>query len=91
MAAFIARDEAFAQTPFAFLDSSAESARTKQQPIIAWEMLLLGLLKSMRRYNLLQTPASQKMARVIDEEIIDHFFIEVPVKRIEIWKLILSG
>ena len=76
MAAFIARDEAFAQIPFAFLDSSAESATAKQQPMTTWEMLLLGLLKSMRRYNLLQTPASQKMARVIDEEIIDHKDLE---------------
>lgn len=76
MAAFIARDEAFAQTPFAFLDSAAESATAKQQPMTTWEMLLLGLLKSMRRYNLLQTAASQKMARVIDEEIIDYKDLE---------------
>ena len=41
-----------------------------------WETLLLGLLKSMRRYNLLQTPASREMARVIDEEIIDYKDLE---------------
>jgi len=76
MAAFIAREEAFAQTPFAFLDSAAESATAKQQPMTTWETLLLGLLKSMRRYHLLQTPASQQMARVIDEEIIDYKDLE---------------
>ncbi len=76
IAAFIARDEAFAQTPFAFLDSAAESATAKQQPMTTWEMLISGLLKSMRRYNLLLTSASQEMARVFDEEIVDYKDLE---------------
>jgi hypothetical protein len=77
IAAFIARAEPFAQIPFAFLDSAAESATAKQQPMTTWETLLLGLLKSMRRHNLLRTPASQEMARVIDEEIRDYRDLEL--------------
>ena len=77
IAAFIARAESFAQIPFAFLDSAAESATAKQQPMTTWETLLLGLLKSMRRHNLLHTPASQEMARVIDEEIRDYRDLEL--------------
>jgi hypothetical protein len=72
IAAFIARDEPFAQVPFAFLDSAAESATAKQQPMTTWETLLLGLLKSLRHYGLLRTAASQQMAQVLDEEIKDY-------------------
>jgi|GEM_PF-551795 len=77
ISAFISRGEPFAQTPFAFIDSAAESATAKQQPMTTWEMLLLGLLKSLRKYNLLNTPASRKMAQVIDEEIQDHRDLEL--------------
>jgi hypothetical protein len=82
IAAFIARDEPFAQIPFAFLDSAAESATAKQQPMTTWETLLLGLLKSMRRHNLLRTPASQEMARVIDEEIRDYRDLELIINHL---------
>ncbi len=71
IAAFLSRGEPFAQVPFAFVDSAAESATAKQQPMTTWEALLLGLLQSLRRYNLLQTPASRKMAQVVEEEIKD--------------------
>jgi len=76
IAAFISRDEPFAQVPFVFIDSAAESATAKQQPMTTWETLLLGLLKSVRRYDLLKTPASREMARVIDEEISDYRDLE---------------
>jgi hypothetical protein len=82
IAAFIARAEPFAQIPFAFLDSAAESATAKQQPMTTWETLLLGLLKSMRRHNLLRTPASQEMARVIDEEIRDYRDLELIINHL---------
>ena len=42
-----------------------------------WETLLLGLLKSLRRYDLLKTSASRMMARVIDEEIKDYRDLEL--------------
>ena len=77
ISAFIAKDEPFAQVPFAFLDSAAESATAKQQPMTTWETLLLGLLKSLRRYDLLKTSASRMMARVIDEEIKDYRDLEL--------------
>jgi hypothetical protein len=82
IAAFIARDQPFAQIPFAFLDSAAESATAKQQPMTTWETLLLGLLKAMRRYELLRTPASQEMARVIDEEIHDYRDLELIINHL---------
>ncbi len=77
IAAFIARGEPFVQTPFAFIDSATESATAKQQPMTTWETLLLGLLKSLRKHNLLNTPESREMARVIDEEVHDFQDLEL--------------
>lgn len=77
ISAFIARGEPFVQTPFAFIDSATESATAKQQPMTTWETLLLGLLKSLRKHNLLNTPESRHMARVIDEEIHDYRDLEL--------------
>jgi glycosyltransferase involved in cell wall biosynthesis len=82
IAAFIARDEPFAQVPFAFLDSAAESATAKQQPMTTWETLLLGLLKALRRYELLRTPASREMAAVIDAEIADYRDLELIINHL---------
>ncbi len=82
IAAFIARNQPFAQIPFAFLDSAAESATAKQQPMTTWETLLLGLLKALRRHNLLLTPASRKMAQVIDEEIFDYRDLELIINHL---------
>lgn len=82
IAAFIAREEPFVQIPFAFLDSASESATAKQQPMTTWATLLLGLLKSLRKYNLLSTPASQKMAQVIDEEIHGHRDLELIINHL---------
>ena len=76
IAAFISRNEPFAQVPFVFVDSAAESATAKQQPMTTWETLLLGLLRSMRRHDLLLSPASREMARVIEEEIKDYRDLE---------------
>jgi len=82
IAAVIAHDEPFYKVPFAFIDSAAESATAKQQPMTTWETLLLGLLKSMRQYELLETDASQKMARVLDEEIHDYHDLDLIINHL---------
>ena len=68
--------------PFRRRGLAAESATAKQQPMTIWETLLLGLLKSMRRYELLRTPASQKMARVLHEEIRDYRDLELIINHL---------
>ncbi len=70
--AFLARGVGFTQVPFAFLDSAAESATAKQEPMTTWEMLLKGMVASLRHHDLLRTPASREMADVIDEEVRTH-------------------
>lgn len=77
IAAVIAKEEPFARVPFAFIDSAAESATAKQIPMTTWETLLLGLLKSMKHYDLLQTDASREMAQVLEEEIRDYRDLEL--------------
>ena len=64
--AAISMDEQFAQVPFAFIDSAAESASITQGPMTTWETLLLGLLKAVRRHGV---PHNEAMAQVLDEEI----------------------
>ncbi|HHU11145.1 MAG TPA: glycosyltransferase [Intrasporangiaceae bacterium] len=72
IAGFVARQQRFAQVPFAFIDSAAESATAKQEPMTTWEVLLTGLVAQLRHHDLLRTPAARAMAAVIDEEITDH-------------------
>ncbi len=76
IAAFLSMGEEFAQRPFAFVDSAAESATAKQIPMTTWETLLLGLVRALRHHDLLQTPFSRDMADVIDEEIDDYRDLE---------------
>jgi hypothetical protein len=64
--AAICMDEPFAQVPFAFIDSFAESASITQGPMTTWMMLLMGLVKAVRRHGVQHNEA---MARVLDEEI----------------------
>jgi hypothetical protein len=64
--AAISMDEPFAQVPFAFIDSFAESASIAQGPMTTWMMLLKGLVKAVRRHDVQHNEA---MARVLDEEI----------------------
>lgn len=64
--AAISQEEPFAQVPFAFIDSAAESASITQGPMTTWETLLKGLVKAVRRHGVAH---SEEMARVIDEEI----------------------
>jgi hypothetical protein len=64
--AAICMDEPFAQVPFAFIDSFAESASITQGPMTTWMMLLKGLVKAVRRHGVQHSAA---MARVLDEEI----------------------
>ncbi len=66
IAATIAAKEPFEKVPFAFIDSFAESASITQGPMTTWEILLKGLVKQVRKYQL---PHNQAMARIIDEEI----------------------
>ena len=77
IAAFLSMGEDFAQTPFAFVDSAAESATAKQIPMTTWETLLHGLVRALRHYDLLNTPSSRDMADVIDEEISDYRDLEL--------------
>lgn len=77
IAGAIALNERLIRVPFAFIDSAAESASAKQMPMTTWETLLLGLLKSMRRYDLLKTEGSQQMAQLLDEEIHDYRDLEL--------------
>lgn len=76
IAAFISKDIPFAQTPFAFIDSAAESATAKQIPMTTWETLLNGLVSSMKAYDLLKSPHSYGMAKVIEEEVNDYRDLE---------------
>jgi len=64
--AAICMDEPFAQAPFAFIDSFAESASITQGPMTTWIMLLKGLVNAVRRHGVKH---NQAMARVLDEEI----------------------
>ena len=64
--AVIRMQEPFAQVPFAFIDSFAESASITQGPMTTWLALLKGLLQAVRRHGV---PHNQEMARVLDEEI----------------------
>ncbi len=66
IAATIALREPFEKVPFAFIDSFAESASISQGPMTTWEILLKGLVKQVRKYQL---PHNQAMARIIEEEI----------------------
>ncbi len=70
--AFLARGIDFTQVPFAFLDSAAESATAKQQPMTTWETLLKGMVASLRHHDLLASAASREMADVVDEEVRDY-------------------
>lgn len=76
LSAAIAKPEKFAQVPFAFVDSEAESASAKQNPMTTWETLLLGLNKSVDRFDLLKTPGAKEMSAVIREEILDYRDLE---------------
>lgn len=76
LAAAIVQGVEFHQVPFAFIDSESESASAKQNPMTTWETLLFGMLRSLRRHDLLDTNASQSMARVLDEEIRDYRDLE---------------
>jgi len=76
LAAAINAEQAFEQVPFAFVDSEAESASAKQNPMTTWETLLCGLNKSVQRYDLLASQGSQEMSRLIEEEIRDHRDLE---------------
>lgn len=67
--AVVAAEEPYAQVPFAFIDSAAESATAKQLPMTTWEALLKGLVKALRRHQLLRTESSREMAAVIEDEI----------------------
>ncbi len=64
--AAISMEEPFAQVPFAFIDSFAESASITQGPMTTWEILLKGLVKAVRQHGV---PHNEEMARVLDEEI----------------------
>ena len=73
--AALAAGEEIEQTPFAFIDSFAESASITQGPMTTWETLLLGLAKAVRRHGFANGPAAD-MVTVIEEEIRDHRDLE---------------
>ncbi len=63
------------QTPFAFIDSFAESASITQGPMTTWETLLFGLAKAVRRHGF-ATGSSADMVDVIENEIRDYKDLE---------------
>ena len=69
--AALAKNEEIEQTPFAFIDSFAESASITQGPMTTWESLLFGLAKSVRRHGF-ATGSAAEMVSLIEEEIRDH-------------------
>lgn len=82
IAALVASEQPFDQVPFAFIDSAAESASIKQEPMTTWENLLLGLLAALRRHDLLRTPGSRGMAEVLDREIHDYRDLELIIDKL---------
>lgn len=66
IACALAMNEPFDKTPFAFIDSFAESASIVQGPMTTWETLLKGLVKAVHARGI---PYNEEMARVIDEHI----------------------
>lgn len=66
---------AIEQSPFAFIDSAAESASITQGPMTTWESLLFGLIKAVRSRGY-ATGAAAEMAAVVEEEIADHRDLE---------------
>ena len=77
IAAAVARQIPFVQVPFAFIDSAEESASAKQNPMTTWETLLLGMLKSLKNHNLLQSEEARAMAQVIEAEVKDYRDLEM--------------
>lgn len=77
--AAISADEPFAQVPFAFIDSAAESASITQGPMTTWETLLKGLVKGVRARGV---PYDEKMARVIDEEILSSADLDILINHL---------
>lgn len=64
--AAISQNLEFAKTPFAFIDSFAESASIVQGPMSTWATLLLGLAKSVRQRNI---DHDTEMMRILTTEI----------------------
>lgn len=64
--AAIANNIPLTTTPFAFIDSAAESASITQGPMSTWECLLKGLVKQVRKH---QVNTNEAMCRVIDQEL----------------------
>lgn len=72
--AVIAMEQPFAQVPFAFIDSAAESASITQGPMTTWETLLMGLVKAVRARGV---ATNDEMARVLEEEIHSHHDLDL--------------
>ena len=64
--AAIAQGVPLETTPFAFIDSAAESASITQGPMSTWECLLKGLVKQARKH---QVPTNEAMCTVIDQQL----------------------
>ncbi len=64
--AILAKKQQFAQVPFAFIDSAAESASITQGPMSTWETLLKGLVAAVRKHGV---EHHMEMANVLDDEI----------------------
>ena len=69
------KETSFEQTPFAFIDSAAESASIAQGPMTTWETLLFGLIRSVRRHGFC-TGNAAAMAEVVEQEINDYRDLE---------------
>lgn len=69
--AALRKEAPYAQVPFGFIDSAAESASIAQGPMTTWETLLFGLIRAARRHGFLTGDAAE-MAAVVEDEIRDH-------------------
>lgn len=73
IACVIAMNEDFANVPFAFIDSFAESASIVQGPMTTWETLLKGLIKAVRARKI---EHNEQMAEVVMQKIHSHEDLE---------------
>jgi len=64
--AAIANDMPLNTTPFAFIDSAAESASITQGPMSTWECLLKGLVKQVLKHGV---PTNEAMCGVINQQL----------------------
>ncbi len=72
-------NQPIATTPFAFIDSAAESASIVQGPMTTWYVLLDGLVKAAKAR---EVTYSEEMADVFSTEIKSHKDLELLINKL---------